>query len=195
VWGKKNVPASSSKVEPGTDRSLVFVVECAAGSLVGALMCALLEKYFEGCDCQIRPLPGRGTSDVKVVNQSNGATLWVIPSPPRGSDVDRLSVGGGTSIIHIGASREELEAAFSALQSGEDMVAGNGGTSGVTNTDLTPREREVARLVAQGLSNPEVAAVLGVSPHTIRTHVASACSRLGVNSRARLAAKVRDLQL
>jgi predicted ATPase/DNA-binding CsgD family transcriptional regulator len=55
---------------------------------------------------------------------------------------------------------------------------------------LTPAERNVADLVARGLTNPEIAARLGVSAGTIKDHVSSALRKLGVRTRAELAAAV-----
>jgi DNA-binding CsgD family transcriptional regulator len=51
---------------------------------------------------------------------------------------------------------------------------------------LTPREREVARLAADGLTNADIAARLGVSVRTVHTHLQSAYAKLGVNDRTRL---------
>ena len=48
---------------------------------------------------------------------------------------------------------------------------------------LTPRELDVLRLVAQGLSNKEIAAGLDLSPHTVKYHLASVLAKLGVRSR------------
>lgn len=55
---------------------------------------------------------------------------------------------------------------------------------------LTPRQREIARLVALGMSNREIAAHLGVSFGTVGTHVQHVLDRLGVSSRAAIAAWV-----
>jgi len=56
---------------------------------------------------------------------------------------------------------------------------------------LTRREAEVARLLAQRLSNAEVAAALSVSAHTARHHTERVMHKLGVTSRAEVATRLR----
>ena len=59
--------------------------------------------------------------------------------------------------------------------------------------DLSRRELQVLRLVAEGLSDPEIAERLVLSPHTVHRHVANIRSKLRQPSRAAAAAKaVRD---
>ena len=52
---------------------------------------------------------------------------------------------------------------------------------------LTPMERQVVDLVAEGLRNSDIAARLFVAPSTIKTHLAHAFAKLGVSTRAELA--------
>jgi DNA-binding CsgD family transcriptional regulator len=54
----------------------------------------------------------------------------------------------------------------------------------------TPREREVATLIARGLSRAEVADALVLSPHTVEDHVKSLYEKVGVASRQELVARV-----
>ena len=49
--------------------------------------------------------------------------------------------------------------------------------------NLTPREQDVLKLMTQGLSNPEIAKALMVSRSTVKFHVSSILSKLGVNGR------------
>jgi DNA-binding NarL/FixJ family response regulator len=51
---------------------------------------------------------------------------------------------------------------------------------------LTTREREVLSLVGAGLSNEDIAGHLVVSPHTVKTHVNRAMTKLGAHDRAQL---------
>ena len=66
--------------------------------------------------------------------------------------------------------------------------------------DLSEREVEVLRLVAQGLPNREIADVLSLSEHTVKSHLANILAKLHLRSRAHAAAYavqaglVRDLQ-
>jgi non-specific serine/threonine protein kinase len=52
---------------------------------------------------------------------------------------------------------------------------------------LTPREREVAALLARGLSNRQVADALVISEQTAETHVKRILSKLGLTSRTQVA--------
>jgi DNA-binding CsgD family transcriptional regulator len=53
--------------------------------------------------------------------------------------------------------------------------------------DLTPQELQVARFVAEGLTNREVAAQLFLSPRTIDFHLRNVYRKLGISSRTALA--------
>ena len=55
---------------------------------------------------------------------------------------------------------------------------------------LTPREREVARLLTRGATNDEIARSLWISRHTVKDHVKAIYTKLDVRTRAELAAKL-----
>jgi non-specific serine/threonine protein kinase len=60
---------------------------------------------------------------------------------------------------------------------------------------LTVRQREVAHLVAQGLTDREIAARLVISPRTAESHVEQILLRLGLRSRAQIAAWIASQQV
>ena len=60
---------------------------------------------------------------------------------------------------------------------------------------LTTSELAVARLVAEGLTNREVAERLFVSPHTVSSHLRHVFSKLGITSRVELARVARDYEI
>jgi pimeloyl-ACP methyl ester carboxylesterase/DNA-binding CsgD family transcriptional regulator len=58
--------------------------------------------------------------------------------------------------------------------------------------ELTPREREVLDLMAQGLSNGQIAEMLFISPKTVRNHVSRIFSKLDVSRRAEAIVQARE---
>lgn len=64
---------------------------------------------------------------------------------------------------------------------------GERGRPSVGWLSLTPAERDVAHLVADGLPNKEIAAQLFVSPRTVQTHLTHIYGKLGITSRVQLA--------
>jgi DNA-binding NarL/FixJ family response regulator len=60
---------------------------------------------------------------------------------------------------------------------------------------LTVREKEVLRLMADGLSSRAVAAKMGISYTTVRTHIRSLGGKLGVHSKLEAIVKAREFGL
>jgi DNA-binding NarL/FixJ family response regulator len=54
---------------------------------------------------------------------------------------------------------------------------------------LTPREREVAQLIAEGLSNKLISVALQISDHTAKFHVFNICRKLGATTRTEAAVR------
>jgi DNA-binding NarL/FixJ family response regulator len=61
-----------------------------------------------------------------------------------------------------------------------------GGGSAPSFNELTPREREIIQLLAEGRSNRAVSALLGISVKTVETHRAAIMKKLGISSLAEL---------
>jgi DNA-binding CsgD family transcriptional regulator len=91
----------------------------------------------------------------------------------------------------IGAKLAEEEAREKAREHGWKLKRPGTTTPGA-NVSLTPTEVKVARLVAEGRTNPQIGKLLGMSPRTASTHVTNIFTKLGLHSRVELAQWVRE---
>ena len=89
------------------------------------------------------------------------------------------------------ASPEELLTGIRAVARGESPLSLGAALallgSRPEKSPLTPRERQILALVARGLANKQIAARLGISEKTVKTHLGSAFQRLGVSDRTQAA--------
>jgi DNA-binding CsgD family transcriptional regulator len=101
-----------------------------------------------------------------------------------------------------GAAREALEGAVAGF---EELGSGGwtqqaradlsrvGGRRPRATGELTPTEREVVELAAEGMANKEIAAALKLAVHTVEVHLSRAYPKLGVRGRAQLANRLAEL--
>lgn len=91
--------------------------------------------------------------------------------------------------VRRGAALDRAQAVAAALGEAPDKAAERIPPSGQGETPKpTKRQHEVAALVAQGLTDREIAARLVISPRTAESHVEQILARLGFRSRAEIAA-------
>ena len=60
---------------------------------------------------------------------------------------------------------------------------------------LSPRETDILKLIAQGLSNKEIARSLYIGPETVKSHLKSVFGKLGVERRAQAVSRAQSLGL
>lgn len=111
----------------------------------------------------------------------------------------RAVAGGAAGYLLKGIERDELLEALRAVANGEmlltseELVRSLRGISeqaiesGDLIEPLTEREQEVLRLLATGLSNRDIAALLFVAESTVKTHVEHILGKLGVSDRVQAA--------
>jgi two-component system, NarL family, nitrate/nitrite response regulator NarL len=124
------------------------------------------------------------------------------------ADVIAWAEAGAAGYVSREGSRDDLSAALEAAAAGETiasprMVAAllrrlnavaHDATSRDATATLTPRERQVAELIGEGLSNKEIASVLCIEVTTAKNHVHNILRKLGVSGRGQAAAVLRTLQ-
>ncbi len=107
--------------------------------------------------------------------------------------VPGLSVGldSSESAPTIGSSAAAAEPASAVISSGD----GGGDVGAIGNLGLTPRELDVLRLVAEGLSNGQIGSRLYITTKTVSVHVSNILAKLGVSSRTEAAAVAHRLRV
>lgn len=88
-------------------------------------------------------------------------------------------VAAGEALLAPTVTRRRLIGEFARLRRTAPALA----SPAAPLTALTPRETEVLRLIAEGLSNPEIAARPNVSEETVKTHVSRVLNKLGLRDR------------
>ncbi len=120
-----------------------------------------------------------------------------------GETVRQAFLAGAAGYVVKGAASGELIAAIRAVARGERYV--HSAVAGAVLDDslrwlryghvLSPREREVLRLIAGGRTAIEASRLLGISAHTVRRHLSNLATKLGVRGRVALVRYAIDHQL
>ena len=109
----------------------------------------------------------------------------------RRADRDRLRprlIAAGVAIVAEAAAQPEplpdsVDAVVQAPPPWSDAADGSASAQDAPPEPLTPREREVLALVAEGLPNKAIAAALGIGDQTVKFHVAAIIGKLGAANR------------
>jgi DNA-binding NarL/FixJ family response regulator len=118
------------------------------------------------------------------------------------SDTSILSAieAGASGYLLKAAPQEEILAGIRSVARGEVALAPSIAAMLVNRVktpavSLSKRELEILRLVAQGLSNPAIAAQIHLSEATVKTHLLHAFEKLDVSDRTRAVTKAMELHL
>jgi DNA-binding CsgD family transcriptional regulator len=91
----------------------------------------------------------------------------------------------------MGADAFAERARRELLVTGQKVSKRSAGTKAASTGELTAQEAQTARLAGDGLTNPEIAAQLFISTHTVEWHLRKVFARLGISSRRQLRGTLR----
>lgn len=121
------------------------------------------------------------------------------------SDAARFAAleSGASAFIHKSRAAQEVVDAIRTVSTGGSLFTPRTIAQLLNNRReietqlerLTPREKEVLRMMAEGTSSRDIAKKLGISYTTVRTHIRSLGSKLGVHSKLEAIVKARELAL
>lgn len=152
-------------------------------------------------------MPGLGGLEALAALSGSGTAgprVLVLSMHAEPAYVRRAIELGATGYLLKRATREQLLDALRKVAAGESVVHEElvGSLLGLVSDptsdalpDLTSRELEVLALVANGCSNRQAAAELGIAPATVKTHLDEVFARLGVPNRTAAVAEAMRLGL
>jgi DNA-binding NarL/FixJ family response regulator len=148
----------------------------------------------------LRALAARG-----LLGSLEGSRLIVLAMTDRDDDIATCAQAGAAEVLRRHADRAELMAAVDRAVNGEGRFTSLrsallGSSSSPSSAPpaaaaktLTAREREILWLIEAGRTNKAIALELGCSISTVKNHVHTLLSKLGVNRRTEAARLARDL--
>jgi DNA-binding NarL/FixJ family response regulator len=122
-----------------------------------------------------------GTRLVLVCAAANGRSAW------------RAVDGGADGVVFVEQLATALAPTVAAVLAGQTSVPGQLRTS-VRRPPLSFRERQILGMVVIGLTNSQIGARLFLAESTVKSHLSSAFTKLGVRSRSEAAALILDPQ-
>ncbi len=128
---------------------------------------------------------------------SHSSKIVVLTASERENDLHAAVRAGASGYVLKDSTLDELVQAIRVVADGQSLIspvmamklldeyknAAENQPAGQSGQTLTPRELEVLRLVATGLSNRDLAARLGIAENTVKNHVRNILDKLGLHSR------------
>jgi DNA-binding NarL/FixJ family response regulator len=139
----------------------------------------------------------------RIVHAVPGTAVLVLSMAEDDDVVFSAMQAGARGYLLKGAAQEEIDRALKAVVAGE-AIFGPGVAARVLGLfarepaaaepfpELTPRERDVLELVAQGRRNASIATALGMAPKTVANHLSSIFTKLQVTDRSAAIVRARD---
>jgi len=167
----------------------------AAGGQEAVRLCAQVRPDVVLMDMVMPDMDGATATRI-IRKQSESIQVIALTSFKEEILVQGALQAGAIGYLLKDVSADELARAIRAASAGRatlspdvaEVMVQAAGQPPKPGLDLTERERAVLALMVEGLNNTQIAAKLGVSPSTIKSHVSNILSKLGVSSRTEAAA-------
>jgi DNA-binding NarL/FixJ family response regulator len=167
-------------------------MEVVAEASDGAIGVELFRKHQPDVTLMDLRLPNLGGAEAvaKIRTEFPAARIIVLTTFDGDEDIYRALQAGARGYLLKGMFGDELLDAIRAVHAGKtripavvaERLAGRMG-----GQELTARELEVLRLIVRGQSNKEIGASLSISEATVKTHINSILSKMGVTDRTQAA--------
>jgi len=174
-------------------RDTDFPVAHEAATATAAL--ALLREKKPGLVLVDHRLPDSSGLELIRELRSRGVTapvLLLATNPEPGLNEAARAAGAQGTLLKTGSPTEVLEA-LRAVELGNDWFDSRHPQRFAISARLSPREREVLTLVAEGATNGEIASVLGIGIETVKTLLRRTFAKLGVQRRVQAVWAAREL--
>ncbi|MBC6447236.1 response regulator [Actinokineospora xionganensis] len=177
---------------------LTVVGEAGSGEEAVAVARALRPQVIL-MDLRMPGLDGAGAT-AKIVAEG-GSAVVVLTTYETDTDILRAVEAGASGYLLKDASTLELADAVRAASRGETVLAPSVASKLVRSVRtpakqaLSAREREVLKLVGQGMTNADVGRALHISEATVKTHLARSFDKLGVSDRTAAVTKAISMGL
>jgi two-component system NarL family response regulator len=133
-----------------------------------------------------------------ILDEHPQAKILIVSINESAEDIHRAIEAGAAGYVPKSQNQEVIVRAVRAVASGQQFLepelARRLAARASTNA-LSQRETDVLRLVADGMVNKQIGAVLGLSENTVKTHIARIMGKLNVHDRTSLAMKAMSLGL
>lgn len=145
----------------------------------------------------------------KIADEFPDARIVVMDLLPSEEDIMEFVAVGVSGFVMKDATLDELLRTIRSVASGVDVlppplvstlfaeianevVSSNGVPAALDSVRMTPREREVIDLIAEGKSNKAIGKELHISTHTVKSHLRNIMEKLNLHSRLQIAVYVHE---
>jgi DNA-binding NarL/FixJ family response regulator len=134
-------------------------------------------------------VPARSTADTMTAALRAGAR-GVLPDDAGGDEIAAALEAAAVGLVVVPSEQVgDLVASRAASPEASDFTPRPRGGARGPLPSLTPREGEILAMLAEGLPNKVIAARLGISDHTVKTHLEAVFDKLGASTRAEAVAR------